>query len=147
MAKNKKEVELPTEQEIETPRKRRGNGARNKAKGSEYERKIAKELRDLGFDGVVTSRSESKAVDNNKVDLIDTENKLPCFIQLKRTVNTPQYFKIREESTVDSEKFVLIWNRQEKANVNFVSVGEVVMLPKTLFYELIKPYAKSKNHD
>ena len=143
MAKAKGKIELPTEEEITNkPRKKRGMGARNKAKGNEYERKIAKELRDLGFTGVVTSRSESKTVDNNKIDLIDTENKLPCFIQLKRTVNTPQYFKIREESTVDPEKFCLIWNRQEKANVNFMSVGEVVMVPKSLFYQLIEPYSK-----
>lgn len=140
MAK-RKQIELPTEGEIEKPKKKQG--ARNKAKGSEYERKIAKELRDLGFTGVVTSRSESKAMDNNKIDLIDKDNKLPCFIQLKRTQTTPQYFKIREESTVDPEKFVLIWNRQEKANVNFVSVGEVCMIPKSLFYELIKSYAGS----
>ena len=144
MAKSKqKEIILPTEEDIEKKPKRRGTGARNKAKGNEYERKIAKELRDLGFEGVVTARSESKAVDNNKVDLIDTNGDLPCNIQLKKTVNTPQYFKIREESTVDPETFCLIWNRQEKANVNFMSVGEVVFVPKTLFYKLIKPYAKS----
>ena len=139
MAKRKEKIVEQTEP-VKT--KRRGLGARNKAKGSEYERKIAKELRDLGFDGVVTARSESKRMDDNKVDLIDTEHKLPCYIQLKKTVNTPQYFKIREETTVDPEKFVLIWNRQEKANVNFTSVGEVVMIPKTLFYELIKPYTE-----
>ena len=145
MAKTKqKEIVLPTEEDIEKKPKRRGLGARNKAKGNEYERKIAQELRDLGFTGVVTSRSESKAMDNNKVDLIDKDNLLPCSIQLKKTVNTPQYFKIREESTVDPETFCLIWNRQEKANVNFMSIGEVVMLPKSLFYKLIKPYAKSE---
>ena len=91
----------------EMPKKKR-TGAYNKRRGNQYETRIAKELRDLGFNGVVTSRSESKRTDDNKIDLIDTENKLPCFIQLKRTINTPQYFKIREESTVDYSKFVLI---------------------------------------
>jgi hypothetical protein len=62
---------------------------------------------------------------------------------LKRTINTPQYFKIREESTVDPKSFVLIWNKQEKANVNFLSAGEVVMMDKEAFYDLIKHYAKS----
>ena len=108
MVKRKKEIKLPTEEDIEKKPKRRGIGARNKAKGNEYERKIAQELRDLGFTGVVTSRSESKAMDNNKVDLIDKDNLLPCNIQLKKTVNTPQYFKIREESTIDPETFCLI---------------------------------------
>ena len=145
MVKRKKEIELPTEEDIEKKPKRRGIGARNKARGNEYECRIAKELRELGFTGVVTSRSESKRTDDNKVDLIDTEHRLPFNIQLKRTQTTPQYFKIREESTVDPESFVLIWNKQEKANVNFLSVGEVVMLDKKTFYKLIKPYAKSES--
>ena len=109
MAKTKqKEIVLPTEEDIEKKPKRRGLGARNKARGNEYECRIAKELRELGFTGVVTARSESKRTDNNKVDLIDTNKQLPFNIQLKRTVNTPQYFKIREESTVDPKSFVLI---------------------------------------
>ena len=83
-------------------------GARNRQRGNTYERKIAQELRDLGFNGVVTSRSESKTMDNNKVDLIDTDNKLPVMIQLKKTTTTPQYFSIVKETTVPKEKFVII---------------------------------------
>jgi len=144
MAKSKqKEIVLPSEEDIEKKPKRRGLGARNKARGNEYECRIAKELRELGFTSVVTARSESKRTDNNKVDLIDTEHKLPFNIQLKRTVNTPQYFKIREESTVDPKTFVLIWNKQTKAAVNFMSDGEVVMMDKLAFYDLIKQFVKS----
>ena len=55
-------------------KKRSSNYSRTK--GHAYETKIAKELRDLGFTGVVTSRSESKRADDNKVDLVDTEGKL-----------------------------------------------------------------------
>lgn len=82
-------------------------GKRNKQRGNEYERRIAKELTEIGFD-VVTSRSESKSADANKVDLIDRSDKLPCKIQLKRSISTPSYFKIREESTVPNEEFCLI---------------------------------------
>lgn len=91
-----------------TPKKR--TGAFNKRRGNGYERQIAKELRELGFEQVVTSRSESKSTDDNKVDIIDKEGKLPfnMQIQLKKTIATPQYFKIREESTVDPESFVII---------------------------------------
>lgn len=100
MPKKEKTTEEPV-------KKKRSIGARNKAKGNAYELKIAKELRDLGFTGVVTSRSESKRTDDNKVDLIDTEGKLPVNIQLKKVMNTPSYFKIREESTVDPKTFVI----------------------------------------
>ena len=88
--------------------KKKSIGARNRRRGNDYERKIAKELRELGFSGVVTSRSESKNMDNNKVDLIDTENKLPCYIQLKKTTSTPQYFSIQKETTVPKDKFVIL---------------------------------------
>ena len=49
----------------------------SKTKGNSYETKIAKELRDLGFPGCVTARSESKRFDARKVDIIDTDGKLP----------------------------------------------------------------------
>lgn len=112
----------------------------NRRRGNLYEVLIAKELRDLGFTGIVTSRSESKNMDDNKVDLIDTKKQFPLFVQLKRTVATPQFFKICSESTVDWKKFVLIWNKQERKGVNMCSSGELVMMSKDLFYELIKQY-------
>lgn len=86
-------------------KKRTGKYCREK--GHAYERKIAKELNELGFD-VVTSRSESKSTDDNKVDLIDLSKNLPIQIQLKKTSNIPNYFKIRSESTVDSKTFCII---------------------------------------
>lgn len=100
----KKKTEIPIEEQ--KPKKKRSSKY-SKTKGSRYEQQIAKELRDLGFSGVKTSRQESKSTDDNKVDIIDTEGKLPLNIQLKKTLVAPQYFKIREESTVDPDTFVL----------------------------------------
>ena len=114
-------------------------GKRNKQRGNEYERRIAKELTEIGFD-VVTARSESKSADANKIDLIDRKNILPCKIQLKRSISTPSYFKIREESTVPNEEFCLIWNKQKKVNDRFLSEGECVILDKALFYKLLMLY-------
>jgi hypothetical protein len=88
-------------------KKKTSLGKRNRQRGNEYERRIAKELNDIGFQ-VVTSRSESKRADDNKVDLIDLSNKLPVQLQLKRVTSTPQYFKIREESTVPNKNFALL---------------------------------------
>lgn len=120
-------------------KKKSSLGKRNKQRGNEYERRIANELNELGFN-MVTSRSESKRTDDNKVDLIDLSNKLPCAIQLKRTTSTPSYFKIREESTVPNESFVLIWNKQKNVNDRFLSEGEVAILDKSFFYKLLKKY-------
>lgn len=88
-------------------KKKASLGKRNRQRGNEYERRIANEMNDLGFE-MVTSRSESKRTDDNKVDLIDLSNRCPVQIQIKRTTSTPQYFKIREETTVPNENFALI---------------------------------------
>jgi len=133
-----------TKTQSDKPKKRSSSYSRNK--GHAYETQIAKELRDLGFTGVVTSRSESRRADDNKVDLIDTEGKLKWAIQLKKTQNTPSYFDIREESTIDNKDFVLFWAKQKKKEVNICTVGEVVMIDKQLFYELIKPYAQGEKN-
>ena len=121
-------------------RKRSPGYSRNK--GNAYERKIVKELKELGFD-VSTTRLASKSEDANKVDIHDNRGDLPCKIQAKATQQIPPYFKIRSESTVDPDEFTIIWSKQEKKETNIVSVGEVVMIPKRLFYKLIKNYAEN----
>lgn len=136
MAKKTKKV---SEDNETSKKKHKSNYSKNK--GNKYEQQIAKELRELGFSGVKTSRSESKELDNNKVDIIDTNKKLPFNIQLKKTLVCPQYFKIRSESTVDPESFIMFWAKQEKKQTNICTVGECVIMDKKTFYELIKPYA------
>ena len=73
----------------EEKKKRVRNSKKSRARGVAYEQQIAKELRELGFEGVVTSRSESKAMDNNKIDLVDKNNQLFFYSQLKRTQQCP----------------------------------------------------------
>ena len=79
---------MPKKKEEESLKKKRSKSY-SRTKGHSYETKIAKEFRELGYTGVVTSRSESKSMDDKKVDLIDTEGKLPYYVQLKKTQNTP----------------------------------------------------------
>ena len=140
MKKNEEKKKTSSVLKVASTKKKASIGKRNKQRGNEYERRIANELNELGFD-VVTSRSESKTTDNNKVDLIDRSNKLPVQIQLKRSIATPSYFKIREDTTVPDEQFCLIWNKQRNVNGRFLSTGECVILDKKMFYELIKHYA------
>ena len=120
-------------------------GAFNRNRGNAYERKLAKELNELGFD-VVTSRAESKLTDANKVDLIDKSQCLPLSIQAKKTVATPNYFKIRSESTVNPVSFCIIWAKQEAGEKNMKTVGEVAIISKEMLYELLKPYANGKSN-
>lgn len=119
------------------PVKRSSKYSRNK--GNSYERKIVSELNSLGFN-VGTTRNNSRKQDADKIDIYDIDGTLPCNIQLKCTQAIPSYFKIRDQSSSNPENFVIIWSKQEKKNTNIVSVGELVMLPKSFFYELIKKY-------
>lgn len=130
-----------TTQESPQKQKRQRSKAYSRNKGARYEQQIAKELRDLGFNNVKTSRNESKSTDDNKIDIIDSDNKLPINIQLKKTQNIPPYFKIRNESNSDPKKFCIIWAKQEKKETNICTVGECAIISKELLYELIKPYA------
>ena len=122
-------------------------GKQNKQRGNNFEWKIAKDLRDLGFTQVVTSRSESKSTDDNKVDIIDKGKQLPfdMQIQTKKTSSTPSYFGIREQSTVDNESFVIIWSKTERKGEKMMTVGDCVMMDLKMFYKLIKPYANKSN--
>lgn len=121
--------------------KKKRNLKRNRQRGHDFERKIAQELRDLGF-SVVTSRSESKSMDDKKVDLIDTENKLPCNLQLKATIKTPDYFGISKECPLKDKPFVVLWNKIKPTESTFRSEGTVAIIPKEFFYELIEHYGK-----
>lgn len=120
-----------------TTSQKRKTGAYCRNKGHRYETKIAQELRNLGFTDVVTSRSESKSMDDKKVDLVDRSGKLPCYIQLKNTVNTPQYHAIKKECPLKDKPFIVIWNKQVKKEKVFDSAGEVVIMDKDFFYELL----------
>ena len=61
------------------------------------------------------------------------------YTQTKSTQNTPSIKKINEEVGRKDKPLAIFWNAQEKREVNIISVGEYVIIPKEYFYELIKP--------
>lgn len=142
----KKQSSSSSKPKASTSRKR--TGAYNRRRGNSYELKIVKELKELGYEGVVTSRSESKRADNDKIDIVDTNNELPVSLQIKKTIATPNYFKIRNESSASNNKFVVIWAKQKAREKNMCTIGEMVMMDKRMFYELLRIYkdGKSKNN-
>ena len=139
MAK-KKTIEVnPNEPELEfeKPKKKR-SGAYSKQKGNRYELKIIKELVELGYEGLVSSRSESRSLDNDKIDIAETADKLPCYVQAKCTKVTPNVEEIIKACPRKDRPLVIVWNKQINKEVNMASAGEYVMMPKSFFYELIK---------
>ena len=125
----KKKIKKKDVKEIKSNIRKR-SGRYQKCKGNSYERQIARELRELGFEGIKTSRSESKSTDDNKIDLIDINGILPLGIQLKKTKATPSYFTIREQTTWNNDLFCILWNKQINGNINMKSIGECAIISK-----------------
>lgn len=121
----------------------RSIGARNKARGSNYERKLVNELKEItGNENLCTSRSESKNLDNQKIDIADPDGILLFYVQAKATKAVPAIKKIFDEVGLHDKPLVIMWNAQESRETKQISKGEYCILPKSFFYELIKPLYK-----
>ena len=104
-------------------------------KGSAFETEVINHLKAIGYTGCVRAAGESKKADNNKIDIVDTERKLPVNIQCKNTQNLPNYFTIRDACTDKSKPFCLAWKKAAEGGSN--SPGTVMIIPIDLFYEFL----------
>lgn len=118
-------------------KEKRRNGRYAKNKGRAYEYRIRDELRALGYDAV-TSAGESKSMDNKKIDLISKD--LPFYAQIKCTRATPSWHSLEKACPLKDRPFVVFHNRQVDKGSRMGSDGEVVVVPKAFFYELLKKY-------
>lgn len=118
-----------------TARYYRAKKSRNKGKNLEYE--IVEKLKEIGYSSVCRSAGESKALDNNKVDIADPSGELEVAIQAKHCANFPKYFSIKDECK-DPRDFVLIWKKAAQSGEN--SKGTVAILDVDFFYKLLEVY-------
>lgn len=116
---------------------------KNKNKGNTLELEIINKLKEIGYDGCVSSRSQDKRADSNKIDIIDLNNELPINIQSKYLTNTPNYFAIRDACTDKSKPFVVVWKKTGTDGKN--SPGTIGMVPLDFLLDLLELYKKSKN--
>lgn len=108
---------------------------RSKQKGSKLELDVIHKLNELGYN-TVSSRSNSKNLDNMKIDVDDLEGNLCTYIQCKATQATPSYFKIAEECPLKDKWFTVIWKKQDKDGGQ--SPGTVAMIPLDMLYDYLK---------
>lgn len=114
-------------------------GKLNRTRGHAYERKIIKELKEITNDTELdSSRNASHAYDNMKIDVFDVKKTLPFYCQIKATQAVPQIKKINEEVGLKDLPLVIFWNAQEARDKKQISVGEYCIVPKQLFYDLLK---------
>lgn len=117
-------------------------------KGSNYERQIVNELKELtGSENISTSRASSKKLDDQKIDINDEDGILPCYFQLKKTQTTPSVKKINDEVGKIDKPLCILWNIQQKkeGNVNITSGGEYAIIKKEFLYVLLKNYINGEN--
>lgn len=105
-------------------------GKKSRRKGNNWELEIINKLKEIGYTGCVSSRSESKRVDDAKIDIIDLNNQLPCYIQAKATQNLPNYHKIHNQCSFKDKPFVIACKQENKT--------PLVIVPIDFFYELLK---------
>lgn len=99
----------------------------SKDKGTQYEQKIARELRELGFTECLTSRQASKLMDDKKVDFICTD---PFYIQAKAQERGLVYHTVLQAMPKDSNYNVIFHKKNRKP--------ELVVMLKEDFYELLQ---------
>lgn len=104
---------------------------KSKSKGSKFEYDIIKDLTALGFEGLQTSRGESKNLDNMKIDICDPNNVLDFYIQAKHTANTPSIIRLNNEVGLKDKPLAIFWKSAGEVNKEFV------IIPKDYFYKLI----------
>lgn len=98
-----------------------------KKKGNAYECAKANELKEFFGADVVTSRSESKNLDDQKVDLVHTD---PFYFQLKAVESGINYHKVLGEMKQDPKHLNVIMHKRNRQ-------GEVVAMSKDDFYRLL----------
>jgi len=95
--------------------------------GHNFERKLAEELRELGFHRCQTSRYASREKDDQGVDFVNTE---PFSIQAKRWSSAPSYHEVLksmpEESTENMN--IILHRRPNKGDVAVLSKRSVYLL-------------------
>jgi hypothetical protein len=99
----------------------------SKNKGTQYEQKIARELREIGFESCLTSRHASKLLDDMKVDFTCTD---PFNIQAKAVEKGLSYHSTLEEMPKDANYNLIFHKKNRKP--------ELVVMLKEDFYELAR---------
>lgn len=107
---------------------------RNRTAGHDYERKIVRELTELGY-SVKTSRYASREMDDLGIDIVGD---FPFRPQVKKTSATPSVKRYIENGEAD----IIFWARTERSNKNIVTKGEYVIIRKEDFYDLFRQSKK-----
>lgn len=133
----------------------------NRTAGHSYETDIAKQLRDIGFEHVVTSRSENRSRDNAKIDFVNRNEfkhgRLEYNIQAKSMTDHDtvsgkaekvNYKKLLNEIEIEEGIVNVVFHKhtlKKPGGTNFITQGEYAFLHKRDFMQIIKDLRASKD--
>ena len=130
-----------TKKRAETEAQRKGR--LNRERGIRGELSLIKRLKQLGFHGMVSSRSESKNLDNAGIDIVDKDNCLPCNFQIKTSLANPQYTKLISECPIKDKPLAVYHNKQYKVENSDKqrSGGSYIIYDADFGLELLRVYS------
>lgn len=119
------------------------NGKRNRSAGNGWERELAELFRTFGFPHVVTTRSESRSRDAQKIDLMNRDERVngrfPYNIQAKNTTNHLKYGKVMAEmATTPGIINVILHKQTEKSGTRFICKDKFAILKMDDFINIVK---------
>lgn len=120
--------------------------SRNRSAGHNYEKDIARILRDIGFQYTVTSRSENRSRDGQKVDLCNKDElvngRLPYNVQCKSAAKSLKYIELLAEmpdcSANTNINVVLHRKTAKSKGGKFMVKGEYAILSQKDFLFLVE---------
>lgn len=125
------------------------NGKRNRNAGHSFELEMADALRKAGFPNVVTSRSENRSRDAQKIDLVNKDEakngRLPYNVQCKNSVGKLSYQKLLSELPKNEGIInVLLHKQTEKATTRFITRDKFAILYLNDFFKMVELLDKYK---
>ncbi len=124
-------------------------GKRNRNAGSNWERELVKFFRELNFPHVVTTRSESRARDARKIDLMNeqerTNGQFMFNVQAKNATGHLKYAKVLSEMPTEEGVINVVMHKQtEKTETSgrFLPKGKFAIMHMEDFEKLIKLFNK-----
>lgn len=127
------------------------NGRRNRRAGHTWERQLAEMFRELGYPHVVTTRSESRSRDAQKIDLMNrnelSNGRFPFNVQAKTTTNHVKYAKLLAEMPATPGVMNIVLHKQtEKVGTRFQPLDTYAIMLLKDFKQLIRD-ADARNRD
>ena len=120
---------------VDNTTKRAFKAKQSKSKGNSWELDIVNSLKEIGYSGVCSSRSQNKRLDSNKIDIADENNELPVYIQAKNLANFPNYYKIEAECSLKDKPFISAYKKAYDDGTR--SPEPLAIIPLKYFYQLI----------